>query len=178
MKVLFLSWRFLLIVAFLTAFLGPSCALWRKDSLENHAFYYDEMEVEGLVREGDSPQRKASLRQIAKTLSAQRQGVKGVDVLSELEKALRIDPYNPYAYYFLSTNQLAQERFQNAEAMAKRAAALWREDPSWQAKALVLQAKANEALHQDQLALNLYERAYQLDPRNPLAQKGLKKLDS
>ena len=154
-----------------SCFLRPTPESQEKD----FAFYRDEFNLETLVQSSDPPNRQASLRMIAKAI-AEEQIMGNPNLIGSLEDALRIDPYNPYAYYYLSWAQAKSGQWQKSLTMAKRAEQLFAKDPKWQGKALVLQAKAEKALNHSDRAISLYQKAKTLDARNPLIEQGIEEL--
>lgn len=94
--------------------------------------------------------------------------------LDQLERAIAIDPNNPYAYYFLAALHLRAHSYDQAVAFADRAAALSAAvSPEWTSRAWCLQGSAYEAAGRFADARQAYLRAVRAAPGNLGAQAGL-----
>jgi len=94
--------------------------------------------------------------------------------LEQLERAIVIDPSNPYAYYYLAELHLKNRTYDQAIAFADRAANLSdARAPEWASRAYTLQGNAFEAAGRFADARSAYARAVQAAPGNLAAQVGL-----
>jgi len=94
--------------------------------------------------------------------------------LEQLERAIVIDPNNPYAYYYLAELHLMHHTYDQAIAFADRAASLTdSRAPAWASRAYTLQGNAFEAAGRFADARGAYTRAIQAAPNNLAAQVGL-----
>jgi tetratricopeptide (TPR) repeat protein len=94
--------------------------------------------------------------------------------LEQLERAIVIDPNNPYAYYYLAELHLMHHTYDQAIAFADRAASLSEaRAPAWASRAYTLQGNAFEAAGRFADARSAYTRAIQAAPNNLAAQVGL-----
>jgi len=133
-------------------------------SAEDRAFYHDQFVVNELISSSDHANRKASLHLVSKAWNTLDSG----EAIHVLEDALKLDSYNPYAYYYLGQVLSRQGDWQKAGLMARRAEGFFRDDQRWQGKAVVLQAQIHEKLNHPVRAQELYQKAQGLDSRNPL----------
>lgn len=136
--------------------------------------YTDSEPLMTYVDDDDTPQRKAAMRMMDQALSNPRPR----DLISDLEGALKLDPRNPFAYYFLAKAYVQKQDFSHAEVMARKAEQLFNDKPVWRGKAIVLQAQARSGLSQPEKARSLFEKARSVDPANPTIDDGLKALTS
>lgn len=94
--------------------------------------------------------------------------------LEQLERAIAVDPGNPYAYYYLAELHLLHHTYDQAIAFADRAASLSEtRAPDWASRAYTLQGNAFEAAGRFADARGAYTRAIQAAPGNLAAQVGL-----
>jgi tetratricopeptide (TPR) repeat protein len=94
--------------------------------------------------------------------------------LEQFERAIAIDPANPYAYYYLAELHLMNHTYDQAIAFADRAATLSEaRAPAWASRAYTLQGNAFEAAGRFADAREAYTRAIQAAPNNLAAQVGL-----
>lgn len=107
---------------------------------------------------------------------ARRELLAGNDssALERLERAIALDPNNPYAYYFLAVLHLRTRSYDQAIAFAGRAATLARDGaPRWASRALTVQGTAYESAGRFADAREAYQRAVQAAPDNLPAAAGL-----
>lgn len=91
-----------------------------------------------------------------------------------LERAVAVDPTNPYAYYFLAELYFSRDAYEQAINFADRAALLSARAPSgWLSRSYGLQGQILEAAGAFTDARDAYRHALQVDPRNPIAQAGM-----
>lgn len=94
--------------------------------------------------------------------------------LEQFERAIAIDPANPYAYYFLAVLHFDNRTYDQCIAFADRAAALSQaHQPEWASRAYTLQGNAYEAAGRFADARRAYARALTAAPRNLAAMVGL-----
>jgi tetratricopeptide (TPR) repeat protein len=99
--------------------------------------------------------------------------------LEQLERAIAIDPGNPYAYYYLAELHFVHRTYDQAIAFADRAASLSEaRAPEWASRAYTLQGNAFEATGRLADARGAYARAIQAAPGNLAAQVGLARIGS
>jgi len=99
--------------------------------------------------------------------------------LEQLERAIAIDPSNPYAYYYLAELHFMHHTYDQAIAFADRAATLSdARAPEWASRAYTLQGNAFEAAGRFADARGAYERAIQAAPGNLAAQVGLARVSA
>ncbi len=95
------------------------------------------------------------------------------------ERALSLDPHNPYAYYFLARQALLRQRPDQAHAFAERAlqvaAGL---DRRWRGRLEALQGEIFESVGRFSEARRAYQQAAAWDPLNDTARAGLARLAS
>ncbi|HEX7127612.1 MAG TPA: tetratricopeptide repeat protein [Thermodesulfobacteriota bacterium] len=118
--------------------------------------------------EGQPPHRAASLRIVeraAHDLAAGRDDA----AARQLDRAIRLDPSNPYAFYLIALHRHRQGVFDQSLAFARKAEILLRDDPSWLAETYLLMALNQEALGRPREALRLYEAALAIEPDRGLA---------
>jgi tetratricopeptide (TPR) repeat protein len=98
--------------------------------------------------------------------------------LETLERAIAVDPSNPYAYYFLAELHLRRNSYDQAIAFADRAALLSaRLQGTWLTRSYALQGQALEAAGRMSDARAAYRRALLADRRNQTARLGLDRVD-
>lgn len=118
--------------------------------------------------EGQPPHRAASLRIVeraARELSAGRDD----GAARELDRAVRLDPSNAYAFYLIALHRHRQGVFDQSLAFARKAEILLRDDRPWLAETYQLMALNQEALGRPRDALRLYEAALAIEPNRALA---------
>lgn len=122
---------------------------------------------------GTAPNVAAATRLVE---AARRDLVAGNDsaALERLERAIAVDPNNPYAYCFLALLHLRTRTYDQAIAFADRAATLARAtSPAWASRAFTLQGQAYEFAGRFADARQAYQRAVQAAPDNHSAAGGL-----
>jgi len=94
--------------------------------------------------------------------------------IESLERAIAIDPNNPYAYYFLAESHFARGTYDQAVVFADKAALLSaRIDPSWLSRSYCLQGRIFEASGRFPDARASYAQALEADGGNRTAREGL-----
>lgn len=118
--------------------------------------------------DGLPPHRVASLRLAergARELAAGRDESAG----RSLDRALTLDPGNPYAFYLIAVLRHHQGAFDQSLAFLRKAEILLRADRPWLSETYLLMGLNQEALARPREALRLYETALALDPDQGLA---------
>jgi tetratricopeptide (TPR) repeat protein len=91
-----------------------------------------------------------------------------------LERAVAVDPQNPYAYYFLAEANLQRGAYDQASTFAERAALLSaRASNRWLCRSYGLQGRILEKAGAFTAARQAYQHALQADPRDAAAHAGL-----
>jgi len=147
----------------------------KKSAPVDLAFYRDTFNLQTLVREEDPAHRRASMRLISQAMSVD-QVVGNSNLIAELEDALQLDPYNPFAYYYLGWAVGKKNKWKKSLTLSRKAEQLFQINPVWQGKSLVLQAQAEKGLGNQARAATLYQRAKIMDEKNPLIDEGLQTL--
>jgi hypothetical protein len=97
--------------------------------------------------------------------------------LDRFERAVAIDPSNPYGYYFLAQLHFATKKYDQAVAFASRAVVLSaRTDHVLLGRSYDLQGAAFEAVGRYPDARKAYEKAIEADPSNVAARLGMARL--
>jgi tetratricopeptide (TPR) repeat protein len=115
-----------------------------------------------------TPNRAAALRLVER---AARDLAEGRDDTAsrELDRALRVDPTNPYATFLVALHRHRQGAFDQSLAFGRKAEILLSGDRPWLAEAYRLNALSQEALGRPREALRLYEAALGINPDDTLA---------
>ncbi len=99
--------------------------------------------------------------------------------LDRFERAVSIDPVNPYGYYFLARLHYLKKNYDQAVAFTSRAAALVpRTDTAWLARIYSLQGAVFEDAGRYPDARKAYQRAVDADPNNLAARVGVARLSA
>ncbi len=97
--------------------------------------------------------------------------------LERFERAVAIDPANPYGYYFLAQLHYQKKKYDQAIAFANRAVVFSaRTDTVWQARAYSLQGAVYEDAGRYPDARWAYQKAVEADPNNLAARVGVARL--
>jgi len=97
--------------------------------------------------------------------------------LDRLEKAIRIDPANPYAYYVLAQVHQRAGRLDQAVAFADKAELLFgTSDPVWLSQTLAFKGTVFERAGRYPEAREAYRRAVELVGGNVVGRAGLARL--
>ncbi len=118
--------------------------------------------------DGLPPHRVASLRLAergARELAAGQDEAGG----RSLDRAVALDPGNPYAFYLIAVLRHRQGAFGQSLAFLRKAEILLRADRPWLSETYLLMGLNQEALARPQEALRLYEAALALDPDQEIA---------
>jgi tetratricopeptide (TPR) repeat protein len=127
----------------------------------------------GTIDDSTAPNVAAATRLVEAGRTRMAAGDTGA-ALEQFERAIVIDPSNPYAYYYLAELHLMNRTYDQAIAFADRAASLSEtRAPEWASRAFTLQGNAFEAAGRFADARNAYTRAVQAAPGNLAAQVGL-----
>jgi tetratricopeptide (TPR) repeat protein len=99
--------------------------------------------------------------------------------LDRLERAVAIDPTNPYGYYFLARVHYLKKKYDQAIAFANRAAVLGaRADPVFVGRIHALKGAVFEDVGRYPDARKAYEKAVSADPNNLAARVGVARLST
>ena len=128
----------------------------------------DQISLLSMITSQISPQRAASLRltEEGRELLKNDEHDRG---LSRLEKALAIDSTNPYAYYYLAHAHHLLTHYTESLNFLEAIEGRFAQEPSWQARVLVLKGENFWALGLLDQADKNYARALKLDPTHPVA---------
>lgn len=128
----------------------------------------EQISLLSMITSETSPQRAASLR----LTEEGRELLKNDDYdkgLSRLEKALAIDSTNPYVYYHLAQVHHLLTHYTESLNFLEVVEGRFTQEPSWQARILVLKGENFRALGLLDEADENYARALKLDPAHPVA---------
>lgn len=99
------------------------------------------------------------------------------NALDRLERAVAIDPTNPYGYYYLAQVHYQRKHYDQAIAFANRAAGLSaRADRVFVGRIYALQGAVFEEVGRYPDARKAYEKAVRSDPNNLAARVGVARL--
>ena len=97
--------------------------------------------------------------------------------VEKLERAIGIDPNNPYAYYYLAETHFSRGAYDQAVNFADKAALLSaRIDSNWLSRSYCLQGRIFEISGRFMDARAAYEKALAANEENPRALAGLARL--
>lgn len=121
-----------------------------------------------------TPPNVAAATRLADAARARLAAGDAAAALEQLERAIAIDPNNPFAYFFLAQLHLQTRSYDQAIAFADRAAGLSTgRSPEWTSRAWSLQGNAYEAAGRFADARQAYLRAVRAAPNNLAALVGL-----
>jgi hypothetical protein len=131
--------------------------------------------LEPEIRQAPSPARAASLRI---TEQARLELAKGSTdaALRELNRAVSIDPGDPFEYYYLGRTYLARKNYAQALTFFQRAELGFNGRPNWLGETQSFEGACQEAMGQMEAAAKSYKRAIDLAPGNFRAQAGYGRL--
>jgi len=112
-----------------------------------------------------SGQRRASNELVAEGRSSLQGGNEQI-ALSRFEKAIQIDPKNPYAYYYMAEVRLKQGRYDQAEPLASKAAVYFNSDGFWISRCHLIRSKALLARGETRAAYQALQRSLHFDATN------------
>jgi len=118
------------------------------------------------------PERAASLRLSGQGLSALEEG-RAEEAVDHLERAIQIDPANPFAYYYFGLAHLDQGRREEALTLLSRAEVLFHDRPYWLCETLVTMGEVLETMGRPLAAVSCFQRALAEDPWSEEAAAGL-----
>ena len=123
-----------------------------------------------------SPQLAASLRLTDEGRRLLQDGNTAA-ALDRIEKAVKIDPSDPHAYYWLAQVHFQSGRLDQALAFCDKSIALFGpQEPMWLAQAYTFRASILERAGRFRDARESYQRAVQVEPGDVAAQAGLARL--
>lgn len=96
--------------------------------------------------------------------------------VDDLERAIQIDPANPFAYLGLARARFVRSEYGQALRFATRAALLFRGRPYWASGSHLLTGQCNEAMGRYGRAEVLYRKALEANPGNEEARLRLQEL--
>ena len=95
----------------------------------------------------------------------------------KLEKAIALQPTNPYAYYYMARARFIQSESGQALALLAKAELSFGDDSSWLTWVFLLRGQIDETLSRPEDARKQYEAALAADPRNQEARDRIRRLD-
>ena len=98
------------------------------------------------------------------------------EAVSLFQKAISIQPKNPYAYYYLGRARYLQKEYSQALAPLGQAELYLARDAAWRARVYALRGLIHEARIDYAQARTQFEKALGLDPQNAEAREGLDRL--
>jgi tetratricopeptide (TPR) repeat protein len=99
------------------------------------------------------------------------------EALSVLQKAISLDPSNPYAYYYLAKARYFRNEYSQTLSLLGKADLYLQDDPAWLSWVYALRGKTYEGLSRWTEAREQYRQALSNNPRNPEARDGISRLD-
>ena len=96
--------------------------------------------------------------------------------LTLFQKAISLQPKNPYAYYYLGRARYLLQEYTQALAPLGQAELYLARDAAWRARIYALRGRIYEARIDYAQARTQYEKALGLDPENAEAREGLDRL--
>jgi tetratricopeptide (TPR) repeat protein len=93
-----------------------------------------------------------------------------------LEKAINIDPTNPFAFFMLGRAFSKEERYEAAAAAYSEAATYFKNKPNWLLESYLQMGTVYQKISKKEEASESFKRALELDPENSFAQRRLKRL--
>jgi tetratricopeptide (TPR) repeat protein len=121
------------------------------------------------------PQRAASFRVAARGVLAWKEG-RLQEAEDRLERALTLDPRNPFCYFYLAEIRAEQGEIPQALLFLNQAELLFQEHPYWLGEVYAKKGKCLEALRDTEAASRAYTRALEYNPWNEIARKGLERV--
>ncbi len=128
------------------------------------------------IPKSTSPERAASLRLSGRGQSALEEG-RAEEAVDHFERAIQIDPSNPFAYYYFGLARLAQGRREEALTLLSRAEVLFHDRPHWLCETLVAMGGILEEMGRRQEAAGRFRRALEADPWSEEAAAGLERTE-
>jgi len=124
------------------------------------------------VPPGFPPQRAASFRVAAEGVRALKQE-RSQEAEDRLERALTLDPRNPFGYFYLAEIRLRDGAFLQALVFLNQAELLFQGHPYWLSEVYTNRGRCHEGLGSMEEALDAYTRALEYNPWNETAREGL-----
>lgn len=145
--------RILAVYVFILLLSG--CAIFQKKNINSP--------LEDFYTSSPLPYQTAANRLVEKARDALNGNNQALAV-EHLNKALVIDPYNPFAYFFLSLQTYRNKEFKKSLGFLSKAQYYTKPFPYWQAQTLHLMSLNATALSQHQKAKQYAEKAQKLSP--------------
>jgi tetratricopeptide repeat protein len=132
--------------------------------------------LQGLITKEQNPARAASMR-IAEQARTELLDGHPDEASRDLERAVSIDPSDPYAYFYLGRAYIAKKNYSQAMTFLKRAEiGFGSRNPLWLSETLGFEARAYEESGHDAAAAATYQQALQVNPGNLMARVGYTRL--
>ena len=125
---------------------------------------------------GMAGQQSASLSLTRRGRDSLEQG-RTDEAITLLEKAIALQPTNPYAYYYMARARFIQSESGQALALLAKAELSFGDDSSWLTWVFLLRGQIDETLSRPEDARKQYEAALAADPRNQEARDRIRRLD-
>ena len=126
--------------------------------------------------QGDVPSHTAVSLKLTARAETRLAAGEVASAVDDLERALQIDPSNPFAYLGLARARFAGEEYGQAASFATRAGLLFRDRPYWASESHLLTGQCNEAMGRYGKAEALYQKALEANPGNEEARLLLEEL--
>jgi tetratricopeptide (TPR) repeat protein len=117
-------------------------------------------------------QKAASFRVAAEGYWAWKQG-RNPEAEDRLERALSLDPKNPFGYFYLAEIRLGEEDYSQALIFLNQAELLFQGHPYWLGEVYTNKGRCHEALRNAEAAARAYSRALEYNPWNEASREGL-----
>lgn len=121
--------------------------------------------------------RSASMKFVQEAESLVKSEKKRDIGIQVLEKAINVDPANPFAFFMLGRAFSKEERYEAAAAAYSKAATYFKNKPNWLLESCLQMGVAYEKISQKERALESYKRALEIEPENGFAQRRIKRLE-
>jgi len=118
------------------------------------------------------PQRAASFRVAAEGYLAWKQG-RVQEAEERLERALTLDPRNPFGYFYLAEIRFGEGAFPQALIFLNQAEVLFQGHPYWLSEVYESKGRCHEQLRGTEEAARAYTRALEYNPWNETSMEGL-----
>lgn len=128
-----------------------------------------------LLQKKLTPKQTISLRLSQKGEQSLLQG-KFTEASNAFSKAIDLDPFNPFAYYFLGETHYQKGEYPLSLVLLEKTERLLGNNTLWRSKTYALMGSNYVALKNFQKAISFFEKALHTNKHNVIAQEGLNRI--
>ncbi len=171
------SKKIIVILVFVLVFVSGCQKGFRGDDSSGRDDWEREKAFPDMSWESSSPRRKASLQLTKEGVEDSKRGFQ-MRAMKKYEKAIDIDPTNPYPYYHYGVARLNAKNYQQSIRLMEEAKHKFSGNYKWLSRIYTFQGLSYKGMGEADRAKQCFKKAVDLDEKNVRAWEALEKTEN